>query len=241
MSIFKILTAWILIVSMGLTGCATMKGADGKSIWSSPGQCVAVHTAGGAALGALAGAGLGSLVGGKKGATKGAIAGGVGGAVLAFAYAWGECFAAFSSVKSTEAKNYSESKKEIHYKNQQGNITKIEKFNLTPSVIAPGEDLKFNAKYVVMTDTDRNDIPVTETRILKVFDPDKKQFIEVGSAPAEVIVAPRMRNANGSVPIPDNAAEGKYMIAFKVDALDKSDVVEMPFTIKKKHQTASIK
>lgn len=238
---FKILTAWILIVSMGLTGCASMKGADGKSIWSSPGQCVAAHTAGGAVLGALAGAGLGALVGGKKGAGTGAIAGGVGGAVIAFAYAWGECFAAFSSVKSTEAKNYDESKKEIYYKKQQGDITKIKKFDLKPSVVAPGENLKFKANYVVMTGTDRNDIPVTETRILKVFDPDKKQFVEVGSAPETVIVAPRIRNADGIVPIPDNAEEGKYMIAFKVDALDKSDVVEMPFTVKKKNQTASIK
>jgi uncharacterized protein YgiM (DUF1202 family) len=226
------MTAWILIVAFGLTGCATIPGSGGKTQWDSPGQCIAANTIGGAAIGALTGALLGAISGEKNGAGKGAIIGGVGGGVIAFAIAWGKCFAAFSTVKSQEVKNYIETQKEINYKKGQGDITEIKSFDLQPYV-APGKKLKFKADYVVMTDTDKKDIPVTETRILKVFDPEKKQFDEVGAVPETVIVAPRIRHADGEVLIPEDTPEGKYMIAFKIESLNKTDIKELPFTVTK--------
>lgn len=229
---FKITTAWILIIAFGLTGCATIPGSGGQIKWNSPGECIAANTIGGAIMGALSGALVGAISGEKKGAQKGAIIGGVGGGVIAFAISWGKCFAAFSTVESQEVKNYAETTKIINYKKNQGDIAEIKSFNLQPYV-APGNKLKLKANYVVMTDTDRNDISVTETRILKVFDPGKKQFIEVpeASVPETIVISPGSRRADGEIEIPDNAVEGKYMIAFKIESLNKTDIKELPFTV----------
>ena len=225
---------WLLIFCMiiSLVGCAT-NPATGKTTWSSPGACVAAYTTGGAVLGGLLGAGIGALVGGKNGAAGGAAAGAVGGGVMAFALAWGKCFAAFSKVKSEQVKDYQKTSQEVGYKPEQGVMTKINKATLNPSAVEPGGNLEFKGDYYIMIPLNRPETIVTESAILKVYDDQKKQFVEVGRSEESVVVAPGTRKANTDIQIPDNAVEGKYMLSFMVTCDNKSDIVEMPFTITK--------
>ncbi len=229
----SMVTAWVLIVCFGLVGCAT---TGGQTTWSSPEACIAGHTVGGAALGALVGAAIGSLTGGGKGAGKGAIAGGVGGAVIGFAYAWGKCFASFSKVESTQVKNYDETAREVGYSPNKGVDVKINEYALDPSAVKPGGEIKFDADYYVMVPPDSKEVSVTETRILKVYDEEKKQFVELEPVNETKVVSPGLRRADGSFPIPDSAPDSKFILVFKVTAEGKTDSLEMPFMITKDKQ-----
>ena len=218
----KTITALILIVTFGLTSCATIPGS-GQSSWSSPEACITTYVITACALGGLGGL----LIAKKKDKGKGAIAGCVGGALLAVAYAWGHC----STVKSQQVKDYNETLKEVGYSPQKGSIVKINEYSLDPSAVAPGGTLDFNANYYVMTPTEQKDISVTETRILKVYDEDTKQFVELKRFPETITIAPGLRRANGQIPIPSKALEAKYLIGFMITYEDKTDTVEMPLTI----------
>lgn len=229
MASMRIIFAWVLLVTFGLCGCATTP--SGQTTWSSPEACIAAHTAGGAVIGALLGAAVGGLTQGKKGATTGAIAGGVGGGIVGFAVAWGKCFASSSTVQSQQIKDYKETASTIRYQPQKGTTLKIKDYSLNPCVVSPGETVKFNANYYIMTPSSQ-DISVTETRILKVYDPNQKNFIECGNVPETVVVAPGTRRADGQVQIPSNAEPGKYLIAFMVTSEGRTDSAEMPLTIK---------
>jgi len=229
---FRVLTASILLIGFGLSGCATVPGT-GETTWSSPAACITAYTAGGAILGAAAGLGIGLLTGRKDAAATGAIIGGISGGTMAFAYAWGKCFASFSKVKSEQVTGYAQTAKEENYSPQQGVKAKIKDYAIDPSAVAPGGTLNFHANYYVMAPPDKKDLTVTETRILKVYNPQKKQFEEMNGVPETVVISPGTRGADGEVPVPSNAQEGKFMIAFKIECEGKSDVVEMPFMITK--------
>ncbi|HGJ65044.1 TPA: hypothetical protein ENS27_06590 [bacterium] len=233
----KYILSWIVLISLGVYGCATTP--DGKTTWNSPEACIAAHTAGGALVGALLGAAIGGIADGKKGTKKGAVGGGLGGGLLGFAYAWGKCFAASSSVQSQQVKDYTETASITDYTPEQGVSLKINDYSLNPCTVAPGDTVKFNANYYVMTPSPQ-DIPVTETRILKVYDTKQNMFVEQGSVPECITVSPGTRRADGQVQIPSNAVPGKYLIAFMVASEGKTDVAEMPLTITAPRQ-ASLK
>lgn len=227
----------VFCIINSLIACAT-DPRTGKITWSSPGACVAAHTVGGVVLGTIAGAGVGAAVKGKQGAIVGAVAGGIAGGTLAFAYAWGKCFAAFTKIKSEQDKDYQQTSQELGYKPEQGSITKINNGMLVSSAVEPGGNLEFKGNYYIMIppNENRKELIVTETAILKFYDDKKKQFVEACEgcrAEESVVVAPGMRKANTEVQVPDNAVEGKYMLAFMVTCDGKSDIVEMPFTITK--------
>jgi len=233
----KALITWIILIAFGLTGCATT-GPGGQTQWSSPEACIAAHTVGGMAFGALAGAAIGALTGGrdaKKNAKKGAIVGGVGGGFIGFAYAWGACFAAFTKVKSEQTKGFRETQCEIGYKAQQGTVTKIRDYTIDPAAIAPGDKPTLNASYYIMTPEDK-EITVTETLTLKVYNPEKKNFEEVGSTSESIVMNPGKRKATSEIPIPPNAEEGKFFIVFKVATQGQTDQMEMPLTITKNQE-----
>lgn len=219
----KIIVTWILIIAFSLSGCATMQ--TGSNEGSSPTACIIAHTAGGALLGGVAGA----IIGGRRGAITGALIGGSAG----FAYAWGKCFASFSTVKSQQIKDYDETAREIGYSPQDGITAKITEYSLDPSVVNPGVTVKFNANYYVMAPLEQKDISVTETRILKKYDEKKMQFIELGKVEETITVAPGSRKADGKIDIYEKVEEGKYMIAFMVTSGGKTDIAEMPLTITK--------
>ncbi len=189
-------------------------------------QCIAMYTAGGALGGAI----IGGLIGGDwKGAGIGAaIGGGIG-----FAYAWGKCLSLYSTLKSTQTAGYQETAQKTGYNQSQGEVVKIQRFNITPVSVAQGGSVKLNGSYYVMAPPDRKEIKVTETRIVKYFDPSKKEFVDLGQVDQEVTAAPGTRTADGSFDIPKDVPEGRYKIAFVVNAEGKSDMVERELTVRK--------
>lgn len=59
---------------------------------------------------------------GKK-PEKGALIGTAAGGTLAFAYAWGKCFASFTKITSVPSDNSSATRSRIGYKASQGTVT----------------------------------------------------------------------------------------------------------------------
>ncbi len=189
-------------------------------------QCIALHTAGGALGGAI----IGGLIGGDwKGAGIGAaIGGGIG-----FAYAWGKCLSLYSTLKSQPAAGYQETAQKVGYNQSQGQVVKIQGFNVNPVSVNQGGSVKLDGSYYVMAPPDRTEIKVTETRIVKYFDPSKNEFVDLGQVDQQVTAAPGTRTANGNFDIPKDVPEGRYKIAFIVNAEGKSDMVERELTVRK--------
>lgn len=189
-------------------------------------QCIALHTAGGALGGAL----IGGLIGGDwKGAGIGAaIGGGIG-----FAYAWGKCLSLYSTLKSQPAAGYQETAQKVGYNQSQGEVVKIQSFNVSPASVGQGGSVKLNGSYYVMAPPDRTEIKVTETRIVKYFDPSKNEFVDLGQVDQQVTAAPGTRTADGNFDIPKDVPEGRYKIAFIVNAEGKSDMIERELNVRK--------
>lgn len=189
-------------------------------------QCIALHTVGGALGGAL----IGGLIGGDwKGAGIGAaIGGGIG-----FAYAWGKCLSLYSTLKSQPAAGYQETARKVGYNQSQGEVVKIQSFNVSPASVGQGGSVKLNGSYYVMAPPDRTEIKVTETRIVKYFDPSKNEFVDLGQVDQQVTAAPGTRTADGNFDIPKDVPEGRYKIAFIVNAEGKSDMIERELTVRK--------
>jgi len=227
--------ALITMCAFLLSACATTGRPGEQTRWSSPEECVAAHTVGGAALGALAGVLVGAMSGGEKKVGKGAAIGAASGGVIAFAYAWGSCFAAFTKMQSEQTKGYRETKTEFGYKPQQGTVTKIRDYTIDPAAIAPGDKPTLNASYYVMTPEEK-EITVTETLILKIYNPEKQKFEEVGSTYERIVMSPGKRRATSEIQIPPNAEEGKFFIVFKVATEKQTDQMEMPLTITKNQE-----
>jgi hypothetical protein len=104
---------------------------------------------------------------------------------------------------------------------------------VSPTSIAQGSSVKLNGSYYVMAPPDRKEIKVTETRIVKYFDPSKNEFVDLGQVDQEITAAPGTRTADGSFDIPKDVPEGRYKIAFIVNAEGKSDMVERELNVRK--------
>lgn len=189
-------------------------------------QCIALHTAGGAVGGAI----IGGLIGGDwKGAGIGAAIGGT----IAFAYAWGKCLSLYSTLKSTQTAGYQETARKVGYNQSQGDIVKIQGFNVSPTSVTQGGSVKLKGSYYVMAPPDRKEIKVTETRVVKYFDPSKNAYVDLGQVDQQVTAAPGTRTADGAFDIPKDVPEGRYKIAFTVNAEGKSDTIERELTVRK--------
>ncbi|OPY66237.1 MAG: hypothetical protein A4E57_02902 [Syntrophorhabdaceae bacterium PtaU1.Bin034] len=189
-------------------------------------KCMVMYTGAGAVGGAL----IGGLIGGDwKSAGIGAAAGGA----IGFAYAWGKCLSLYSTLKSQPAANYAQTVQQTNYKPSQGNVTKIQNFTLTPVGVQPGGAVKMNGSYYVLAPEGAKEMKVTETRVVKFYDPSKRQWVDLGQVDQEITAAPGQRKADGNFDIPKDVPEGQYKIAFKVAAEGKEDVVERDLTVKK--------
>jgi hypothetical protein len=188
-------------------------------------KCIAMYTGAGAALGALTGA----IIGGGRGAAIGGVSGGA----LAFAIAWGQCFSHYSDLNSTQVADYEETAQKAGYDPSMGDQIKIENFTITPSQVSQGNSVNLDASYYVMPSAQVSDLKVIETRTVKFFDETKNQFTELGKADEEVTVSPGTRRAVGSTDIPEENPDGRYVIAFKVTTLGKSDEREQEILVKK--------
>lgn len=208
----KVPLALILIFSLILYGCA--------GLMESPGKAALVCGLGGAGVGA----GIGGAVGGRTGAWIGAAVGAAVGAATCFAIA---------NYKNDQTQTYQETQQAVNYQPPQGNVVKITEFRLLPETVQPGQQLVFNARYHVMTPDPDQDLEVTETRIIKLFDAQQGTFREVGRLDDSVTIKPGTRQASGNIKIRPDVVEGFYMLALRVSYGDKSDVREMPLKIAK--------
>lgn len=189
-------------------------------------KCIAMYTAGGAAAGALAGA----LIGGDwKAAGIGALVGGG----FGFLVAWGHCLSLYSTLQSQPVAGYQQTAQQVGYNPSQGNVTKIQSFNVTPGTITAGQTANLGGSYYVMAPEGAKEMKVTETRYVKFFDPSKNEWTNLGAVDQEITAAPGLRKADGKFDIPKDVPEGKYRIGFKVASAGKEDTVEKDLFVKK--------
>jgi hypothetical protein len=189
-------------------------------------KCFAMYTVGGAAIGAIVG---GLIKGDWTGAGVGAAAGGA----IGFAYAWGKCLSLYSTLKSQPVAGYDETARRTRYNPSQGDVVKIEGFNINPNRVSQGSAANLNGSYYVMAPQGAKEIKVTETRTVKYFDPQKNEFVNLGSVDQEITAAPGSRKADGKFDIPKDVPEGRYKVAFKVSASGKEDVIEKEMFVQK--------
>jgi hypothetical protein len=225
------IAAIALVFSFLLSSCAGML-PDPNTITTEEdrvaarNKCVAMYTVGGALGGAIIG---GLIKGDLKGAGIGAAAGGA----IGFAYAWGKCLSLYSTLKSQQVAGYSETAQRTRYKPSQGQVVKIEDFGLLPTAVSPGGAVKMNGSYYVLAPEGAKEMKVTETRVVKYYDPAKRQWVDLGQVDQEITAAPGLRKADGNFDIPKDVPEGQYRIAFKVNAGGKEDKIEKDLTVKK--------
>jgi len=234
----KLILAAALMLCLGLNlQCAIGPQPRGERsatpTQESPEECIAKYTLAGALIGGCTGALGGAAVKGKKGAVRGGVGGTIIGGLLGYAYAWGKCFDKLSTIKSEKIKDYDETVRTVDYRKEEGTKVKIMNFLLNPTVVRPGETVTMNAQYYALDPVKEKDLLVTEMRVLKVYDEEKRQFVEVGRVPNDITIAPGLRNADGTFPIPPDAPEGRFVIGLEITCAGKIDKAEMPLTIKK--------
>lgn len=187
-----------------------------------PGQAALLCGAGGAAVGAAAGAAAGR--GDWKAILIGAGIGGILGATACFAIA---------EYRNQQVRGYEETRKATSYQPSQGDVVQITQYVLTPAAAAPGSEVAFNATYSVMSPNPNQEVTVTETRTLKMYDPAQNGYKELGAAPSQVTVKPGTRQADGKFQVRSGVAEGRYLLVFQVATNGKSDTKELPFLVTK--------
>jgi hypothetical protein len=224
-------TAILTTLIFMLSSCASMLPAPDQitseeDLIAARNKCFAMYTVGAAGLGAIAG----GLIGGNwKGAGVGAAVGGA----IGFAYAWGKCLSLYSTLKSQPAAGYDETARRTKYNPSQGDVVKIERFNINPTSVPQGSAANLNGSYYVMAPEGAKEMKVVETRTVKYFDPKKNEFVDLGSVDQEITAAPGSRKADGKFDVPKDVPEGRYKIALKVSAAGKEDVVEREMYVQK--------
>ncbi len=232
MNAFRIKSVSLLLVCVFLlTSCASVL-PDPSQIRTEEervdarNKCIAMYTAGGAAAGAL----VGGLIGGDwKAAGIGALVGGG----FGFLVAWGHCLSLYSTLQSQPVAGYQQTAQQVGYNPSQGNVTKIQNFNVTPGTITAGQTANLGGSYYVMAPEGAKEMKVTETRYVKYFDPSKNEWTNLGAVDQEITAAPGLRKADGKFDIPKDVPEGKYRIGFKVASAGKEDTVERDLFVKK--------
>jgi YMGG-like Gly-zipper len=180
----------------------------------------------GTAIGGVSGGAIGALIGGLAGDEKGALIGAGAGALVGGLVGY--------AIASRQIKGYQTTKREQGYEPSEGEVVRITDFSVNPTVVSPGTQLAFQATYYIMTPNPDQEVPITEVRILKGFDPQTMQYRELGRTPArQVMIKPGTRQADGKIPIGQDAREGDYRIAFEVERDGTRDQKELPLTITK--------
>jgi len=226
----------LLLVSFALSSCAPlpppgtpMSPDDRKAAQAG---CIAAHTAGGALLGALAGAAIGGILGSWSAVGTAAAIGAAAGGVAGFAYAWGHCLSLYTEVESVQISDYSETAEKVKYQPDQGAVVKIEKSNLNPSPVAPGEAVNFGAQYYVLAPEGAKEIKVTECGTFFIKTPCGNKLL--GSESREITTEPGGRTTNHTFEIPDKMEPGQYVFVFEVSYQDQKAKSEDELVIQMK-------
>ncbi len=219
----------IVLVTVSFAGCAgTMQGSG--SFFDDKKKSALICGAGGAAAGAAVGAAVGGS--GRRGSVTGALVGAGIGAVIGAIAAATACFA-IAEYRSQQVKSYDETKEALNYQPSQGEVVQITKYEITPAAASPGTEVSFNATYYVMTPSADQEVPVTETRIVKILDPGTGGYKELGRSVNQVTVRPGTRQADGKWEIRSGVAQGRYLVLFEVAKAERSDAKELPLIVTK--------
>jgi hypothetical protein len=186
----------LIILTISFAGCATESG------YYDPGRSAAAGALGGAATGAAMGAIIGAATGspGKGaaiGAAAGAVAGGVGGAI----------YAAHMNRRTQEAAMAAQ---QYNYSPNQGNFVDIGQATAVPGAVRPGQEVRFNMVYTVLTP---DNAPVAVTIIREV----RKDGMLVGQ-PQQATAT----NTNGTYEdslgyrLPPGSPPGLYTVSFRI-------------------------
>ncbi|MBI2884216.1 MAG: SH3 domain-containing protein [Candidatus Methylomirabilis oxyfera] len=201
-----------VIVALLTTSCAGMMDQSG--------QAALACGAGGALVGAAAGAAV------KNGDPAAILIGAASGALLGAT----TCFL-IAEYKNRQVKDYQETKRTMNYRSSQGDTIQITHYSLKPAAAVPGSQMVFSATYYVMTPNPDQEVTVTETRIIQMFDRRTNQYRELGRTPSQVTVKPGTRQADGKFDVRPGVAEGRYRVIFQIENNGQNDTKELDFQV----------
>jgi SH3 domain-containing protein len=202
----------IALFSYSLAGCAGMSPQTKAAIYCG---------AGGAVVGAAAGTaidqknrGIGALIGAIIGAAAGA----------------GACFV-IAHYKNREVADYQRTKQQVNYQPSSGDTVSITEYSVSPVSTRPGEKVEFSAEYYVMTPKPDDDITVTETRTIKLYDQASRTYKELGHNTNKITMKPGTRRSDGGFNLNNATPEGKYVLALAVEYNGKRAESEKPLVV----------
>ena len=208
----KSLVAGLICIFIGsLAGCATNGTYDPAR---SAGAGALGGAATGAAIGSIVGAGTGSAA---TGAWVGAAAGGVAGAVGGYLYAQHRNSQTRSSQAAAQTYNYTPG---------QGNVVSIDRVDVNPSTVRPGQQVQLGMTYTILTP---NNQPAAVTLVREV---------RFGGSPVGQPYQTTVNNANGTYTdqvaysLPGNATRGTYTVTSRINSSYGSAQREGSFTVR---------
>jgi hypothetical protein len=208
----------VVLVVVSFAGCAgTTTG--GGSVLDRPGEAAVICGAAGAVTGAAIG-------GAASQDWRGALIGGLAGGALAGS----ACFA-IAEYRSRAVKGYAETRETVNYRPAQGDVVEVSHYAITPGAVSPGNQASFQASYYVMTPNPDEEVTVTETRIVKMYDQAAGGYKELGRAASQVTVKPGTRQADGKWDIRSGVAEAQYLVVFEVAKSERSAARELPLIV----------
>ncbi len=186
-----------------LSGCATTPGQQ-QQAW-------------GAGLGALTGGGLAALAGGNRQAiAAGALAGGLIG--------WGAV--KLSQYQATQTMTATQMEASGLARSVTTTTVNIRNGTATPGMVRPGNQVKLVTDYLVNAPAGTSSVQIAETWSLK------KDGQPLAILPAvNQARGPGGYAAEATIPIPQNAAPGTYVVEHKVQAGPSYDVDESVFVV----------
>ena len=147
----------------------------------------------------------------------GAAAGGVAGAVGGYLYAEHRNSQARSSQAAAQTYNYTPA---------QGNVVSIDRVDVNPSTVRPGQQVQLGMTYTILTP---NNQPAAVTLVREV---------RFGGSPVGQPYQTTVNNANGTYTdqvaysLPGNATRGTYTVTSRINSSYGSDQREGSFTVR---------
>lgn len=147
----------------------------------------------GAGAGVLGGAVVGGLIGGKRGALIGGLLGGLAGGAI-------------GHYLDEQEKSRTQTNAEYGYSPSQGTRLRVETVRANPATLSPGETVNINVTYAVLTTSENQQIPVTETREI-LFNGKS-----VGKTSINISREGGTWKSTVPITLPANAARGQYRV-----------------------------
>lgn len=180
---FLCLAVSLAFLSAFFTGCAGVE----QTARENPKTTI------GAGAGVLGGAVVGGLIGGKRGALIGGLLGGLAGGAI-------------GHYLDEQEKDRTQTNTEYGYSPSQGTRLRVETVRANPATLSPGETVNINVTYAVLTTSENQQIPVTETREI-VFNGKS-----VGKTSIDISREGGTWRSTVPITLPANAARGQYRV-----------------------------